>query len=527
MSTAESQGINDEISCEDNVNRLQKRVLELESNVQKLEDFIQQHVNTLNDVIFSVDSSGIVTYINPSIERTTGYKPEEVIGTNFAQYIHPDDLDGLLQDMGRTLAGVYNPYMFRIIDKAGNVKYVHTSSKPIFEDGRVVGLNGVMVDIGKLKCVEKQLKLEKERANKYLDIAGVIIFVLDNNFNITLVNRKACETLGYTEKWLHGTNWFELMNTPEDINKSRKIFNEILDGRYKSSRSENQIRNFNRKELLVEWTYSAYIDQDNKISGILLAGEDITYKRVFENNLIKAKLLAEEANKTKSEFIATMSHELRTPLNSVIGFSEALKTERIGPVNEKQKHYLENISKSGYHLLELINTILEMSCIETGNLDFTLSEFEYKVVLNSQVNSLREIAKNKNIDIKIDVSPSIGKIYADREKLEEIIYNLIDNSIKFADPGHSVYINSVKEKGILVISISDTGIGINMDDIQKIFEPFRQLDSSLNRKYPGTGLGLSLVKSFVEMHGGKIEVESRPFIGTTFTVCIPCTKPNN
>ena len=427
--------------------------------------------------------------------------------------------------MGRTIAGIYNPYMFRIIDKKGKIKYVHTSSKPIFESGRIVGLNGVMIDIGKLKKVERQLQLETERANRYLDIAGTIIFVLDNDLNIRVVNQKACETLGYTKKWLIGSNWFDLMDFPEDIEKSRTTFRDILSDKHRSASLENRIFNFNHKELLIEWKYSAYIDHENKISGIMLTGEDITHKRDFENNLIRAKRLAEDANRTKDEFIATMSHELRTPLNSIIGFSEALKTEHFGPINEKQNRYLGNISKSGHHLLELINEILEMACIEAGDLDFTVSEFEYKNILNSQIDSFKEIAKNKSIDIKNNVSPAIGKIHADREKLEEIIYNLIDNSIKFADPGHSVYINSVKEKDNLVISISDTGIGISEDNIQMIFEPFRQLDSSLKRKYPGTGLGLSLVKCFVEMHGGKIEVESRPNIGTTFTVYIPCIKP--
>nr|WP_245312803.1 PAS domain-containing sensor histidine kinase [Methanohalophilus levihalophilus] len=502
----------------------EERIKSLESKIDNLETFIQQHVNTLNDVVFSVDGTGVFTYINPAIERITGYKPEEVIGTNFARYVHPDDLEGLLQDMSRTIAGVYNPYMFRIIDKTGNIKYVHTSSKPIFENDQVVGLNGVMVDIGKLKKVEKQLQVEKERANRYLDIAGVIIFVLDTDFNIRLVNQKACETLGYTRKWLLGSNWFDLMKFPEDLEQSKIIFRDILDSKYKFASSENRILNFNRKELLIEWKYSAYIDQEENISGIMLAGEDITKKREFENNLIKAKILAEEANRTKDQFITTMSHELRTPLNSVIGFSEVLKTERPGKINDKQRRYLDNVLKSGQHLLELIDSILEMSYIESGNTDFTLSCFDYRKVLNAQINSFNIIARSKNIDIKNTMDIAIGEICADKTKVEEILYNLIDNAIKFTEPGHSVYINSVKEKDNLMISISDTGIGIDNTYMKEIFEPFWQLDSSLNRKYQGTGLGLSLVKSFVEMHGGKIEVESEPGVGTTFTVSLPCTK---
>ena len=216
-----------------------------------------------------------------------------------------------------------------------------------------------------------------------------------------------------------------------------------------------------------------------------------------------------------------MSHELRTPLNSIIGFSELLHEQAYGELNEKQLRSVGNISKSGKHLLHLINDILDLSKVEAGKLELNYKEFDLATKLNMIQNLLSPIADRKNIKIEIDMDSKLKSIRADEDRFIQIMYNLVDNAIKFSYENSIVKIGARKKGDMVEITVKDTGIGIKAEDQNKIFKPFSQVDSFSSKKSQGTGLGLSLVKQIVHLHGGYVWFRSNPGEGSTFAFTIP------
>ncbi|NQU73095.1 MAG: HAMP domain-containing histidine kinase [Candidatus Omnitrophica bacterium] len=222
----------------------------------------------------------------------------------------------------------------------------------------------------------------------------------------------------------------------------------------------------------------------------------------------KAKRVAEIASKTKSQFLANMSHELRTPLNAIIGFSEVLKDESFGSLNDKQKEYANDILKSGEHLLSLINDILDLSKVEAGKIELRLTEFNLKTAIENILSMIKEKAMKQNIHISLDLKEDTGIIKADERRVKQIMFNLLSNAVKFTPDGGKIGIEAKLAEDKVLISVWDTGIGIEEKDRDKIFKEFEQIDSEYARKYTGTGLGLALTKKLVGLHGGRIWFES-------------------
>ncbi len=247
----------------------------------------------------------------------------------------------------------------------------------------------------------------------------------------------------------------------------------------------------------------------------------------IKHNIIEANIAkrhAEIANKSKSEFLANMSHELRTPLNSVIGYSELLEDELFGELNTKQKKYVNNILISGTHLLDLINDILDLSKVEAGKMSLETKDIKIHHIIRNSVVMIKEKAFKHNIKIKQDIDASVDdhKFIADERKMKQIMYNLLSNAVKFTPDGGNISIFCRTSDQNMEVSITDTGIGISQDNLDKIFKKFEQIDSSFSKKYKGTGLGLSLTKQLVELHGGTIRAESEGVDqGSTFTFRIP------
>jgi signal transduction histidine kinase/HAMP domain-containing protein len=242
--------------------------------------------------------------------------------------------------------------------------------------------------------------------------------------------------------------------------------------------------------------------------------------RLFREIQDKSRQL-EIANKHKSEFLANMSHELRTPLNAIIGFSEVLLEKLFGDVNEKQEDYLKDIHSSGRHLLGLINDILDLSKIEAGRMELERAAFDLPTTLSNALTLVRERAQRHGIALGLDVDPSLSEITADERKLKQIVINLLTNAVKFTPDGGKVDLIARGEPSRVLISVRDTGIGIAPQDQAAVFEEFRQVGSDYTRKQEGTGLGLALTRRFVELHGGRIWLESEPGKGSTFTFEIP------
>jgi len=229
----------------------------------------------------------------------------------------------------------------------------------------------------------------------------------------------------------------------------------------------------------------------------------------------------EAASRHKSEFLANMSHELRTPLNAIIGFSEVLLERMFGELNPKQEEYLNDVLASGRHLLSLINDILDLSKVEAGKMELELSAFNLPASLEGCLSLVRERATRHGIGLALTVDGRVGEVIADERKVRQVVLNLLSNAVKFTPEGGKVAVDLSQGEGEVAIAVSDTGVGIALEDQAAVFEEFRQVGSDRARKNEGTGLGLALARKFVELHGGRIWLTSEVGKGSTFTFTLP------
>ncbi len=256
-------------------------------------------------------------------------------------------------------------------------------------------------------------------------------------------------------------------------------------------------------------------------------GRTIEHRQAQEE-LTKAKKTAESATKAKSEFLANMSHELRTPLNAIIGFSEILEAQTVGEINERQHRYVKNVLTSGNHLLSLINDILDLAKVESGKMELQPSEVKIATLLENSVVLIKEKAMKHGIKLNLKIPKEMENftIEADERKLKQVVFNLLSNSAKFTPEGGSIETATWKKGKEMFVCVTDTGIGLKKEDLEKVFGEFEQVDSSLGRKQQGTGLGLTLSRQLIELHGGKMWAESEgEGKGSKFTFVLPINTP--
>ena len=290
---------------------------------------------------------------------------------------------------------------------------------------------------------------------------------------------------------------------------------------------------------------TALRDAQDQIIGYLLIGTDNTARKSVERTLEEKNIELEHANRMKSEFLATMSHELRTPLNAIIGFSEALKDGLVGEMGSTQLEYIADIFTSGQHLLSLINDILDLSKVEAGMMALELEAVDLQELLSNSLSIVREKAAAQRIQLKLETDTTLGVLELDPRKTKQIVYNLLSNAVKFSANGGRVLLSARRvprevvgtlagdwpvhgfpladsdHDKFLEIRVSDTGIGISREDMTKLFLAFSQIDSSLARKFEGTGLGLAMVKQLAQLHGGSVAVASEVGAGARFVVWLP------
>jgi signal transduction histidine kinase len=255
--------------------------------------------------------------------------------------------------------------------------------------------------------------------------------------------------------------------------------------------------------------------------------QEIDRRRRVQQDLATAKEQAVQANLAKSEFLANMSHELRTPLNHIIGFSELLSKERLGPLQEEQKAHLRDVVKSGRHLLSLINDVLDLAKIESGRVDLDLGPVDVRAMLEQAMTTIRELAATKNLRLSLHCEPLSVTVILDERRIKQVLFNLLSNAVKFTDAGGSVELScklggTDPRASFVEFAVKDSGIGISLEDQSRLFERFVRLESQMDRSASGTGLGLALCRHLVELHGGEIWVESAGAgEGTAFTFVIP------
>jgi hypothetical protein len=296
---------------------------------------------------------------------------------------------------------------------------------------------------------------------------------------------------------------------------------------------------------VVSYNATTFHDRERNLQGVFVAARDVTEIKAFAQTLQQKNVELEDASRMKSEFLANMSHELRTPLNAIIGFSEVLHDGLAGAMNGRQGEFVETILGSGRHLLSLVNDILDLSKVESGQMTLDIEAVPVSSLFDNSLMLVREKAAARRIRLIADATLSPDSIRADARKVKQVVYNLLANAVKFtADGGHvSLHASRVSRADVgrlsgpwkgrslpladneftefLQISVTDSGIGIATGGLPRLFRAFSQIDGGLSRKFEGTGLGLALVKQFVELHGGTVAVESAVDEGSRFVVWLP------
>jgi PAS domain S-box-containing protein len=376
----------------------------------------------------------------------------------------------------------------------------------------------VVRDITSRKKAEKLERESQERLKKIIDNALCGILLVDaSNHEIVDANPAAEEAIGLSRDELIGNVCHRFICPAEKENCPITDFKQTID------KSERMLLN-GRSEYLPVLKSVVPVKIGEK-EYLIESFIDLSERKRTEEELLQAKLAAESANRAKSEFLTNMSHELRTPLTAIIGFSDVMLGGMSGEFNDQNKKFLNNIANSGKHLLTLINNILDLSKIEAGKMELELEMFSVSEVFNDTKAVTSALALKKDVTMEYSVDPEIS-VYADRVRFKQVIYNLVSNSIKFTPSRGSITVSAAKEGDFVRVSVSDTGIGISEENQKLLFQPFRQVDASINRQYEGTGLGLALVKKFVSLHGGKVWVESETGKGSTFSFELPlkCAK---
>jgi PAS domain S-box-containing protein len=393
---------------------------------------------------------------------------------------------------------------------------------PLTGDSRDMGFVIIYHDITELKRAERALLESRAKYRDLVENANCIILEMDTRGDVTFFNRFAQNFFEYSESEILGRNVVgTIVPATDTIGRDLKLMIQDLVShpeRYIDNENENMRRNGER--VWVAWTNRAIYDHEDRLSEILCIGMDRTEQKRTAEELREAKIAAEAANQAKSAFLANMSHELRTPLNSILGYTELILDKIYGEIPEKIQDVLARLEKNGRHLLSLINDVLDLSKIEAKQLPLSINDYSMKEVVHTVMAGVESLAAEKNLEIKTKVSPHLPTAIGDEQRIFQVYLNIVGNAIKFTEKGE-VKIEVDDSDGGFLVSISDTGPGLSQTDQQKIFEEFHQVDSSSTRQKGGTGLGLSIAKRIIEMHGGRIWVESSLGKGSTFRFTLP------
>ncbi|MCX7991702.1 MAG: ATP-binding protein [Proteobacteria bacterium] len=387
----------------------------------------------------------------------------------------------------------------------------------------------------------ESLNKSEKKYRELVENANSIILKLDTEGNITFINEFAQNFFGYKEHEIVGRNILNTLVPDRDSDNTdlSLMIKEICQYPWKFTTNENENIKRTGERVWISWTNKG-IYEEGKLTGILCIGNDITMLKKTQQELQTHRKNLEEtvkkrteelaianeklrlASQHKSEFLANMSHEIRTPMNSILGMTELLEETEL---TKEQKEYLEILKNSGEGLLNIINDILDLSKIESGELSMEYVNFDLRELVNKLIGTMSFKAKNKGLTLSVSISSDVpDRLTGDPHRLRQVLTNLINNAIKFTEKGQVLLTISIEKKitehnqtiATLLFSVKDSGIGIPKENSEKIFERFTQADSSITRNYGGTGLGLAISKSLVEMMGGKIWVESEPNKGSIF-----------
>jgi signal transduction histidine kinase len=401
--------------------------------------------------------------------------------------------------------------------------YYRTVRTPSVADTHLIELAVHVAAIAiESKRVEAKLRANERRFRDYAETASDWFWETGPDYRLTFMSQGPGPDrhLGYNP--IGKTSWELAADAEEDAGKW-EAHRALLDKREPFRDLVFKWRNGERGFRYVAASGGPFFDADGRFAGYRGTARDVTEQVVANKTLLEAKQQAEVASKAKSEFLANMSHELRTPLNAIIGFADFIEQEPLGPLgNPRYREYVRDIARSGKHLLDIINDVLDVARIEAGKAELHEEEVALPALVEDVLKIMGRQIERARLQLARAFDPAPPRVRADARALRQILLNLVSNAVKFTPEGGTITIALARRPGAgMALSVSDTGIGIAAGDIPKLMQPFAQVDNVYRRKHQGAGLGLTLVRSFAEMHGGRVQIESAPGRGTTVTITLP------
>jgi PAS domain S-box-containing protein len=522
--------------------------------------------NSANFSSIATDAKGVIQIFNVGAERMLGYTAAEVMNKiTPADISDPQEVIARAKALSLELATPITPGFEALVFKASRgiediyeLTYIRKDGSRFPAIVSVTALRDAQENIiGYLLIgTDNTARKEVEAAQALLDqrlrdqqfytrslIESNIDALMTTNPQgiISDVNKQMIALTGRTRDELVGAPCRDFFTDP--VRADAAIKRVLTENRVNDY--ELTVRALNGEETVVSYNAATFHDRERKLQGVFAAARDITERKRFDRTLQEKNLELEHASRMKSEFLATMSHELRTPLNAIIGFSEALKDGLVGPMSAVQHEHVGDIFTSGQHLLSLINDILDLSKVEAGMMSLELEPVDLNSLLSGSLSIVKEKAAAQRIRLELETSADLGVSQLDVRKTKQIVYNLLSNAVKFcanggrvtmrarrvprssvgtlagAWPVHNFPLADNEHGEFLEIAVSDSGIGISPENMAKLFQAFSQIDSSLARKFEGTGLGLAMVKQLAELHGGSVAVASAEGDGACFAAWLP------
>ncbi len=482
--------------------------------------------------IVATDLDGTIVLWNEGAHRIYGFAADAALGQNLRVLHRPEDVRaGLIDEIFRSARalGQWEGVVTRVRQDGQTFAARIVLSVRRDADGKSIGFVSISKDISEEVWLEQRLKDSEAYNRGLIESAtdGILITSLDGE--ITDVNKEMEGICQMSREELVGRRFADLI---VPASAAHEMMQRILAiGRVQDL--EVRLRQPSGIVLDVSCNATIFHRGREQRTSIIAAVRDVSEsKRLREQLEIRNRELevqnerVQQANRLKSEFLASMSHELRTPLNSIIGFSDFLLTADDHPLDAEQREYLTDILNSGNHLLSLINDVLDLAKVESGKLDLHPVPFVLRDAVDEVASSLRPQRAEHDLTLTVEVAPEIDRVVLDVVRFKQILYNLLSNAVKFTPRAGRVDVGVAPAgESRFVVTVQDTGIGIEEKDLGRIFREFEQLDSGTARRYSGTGLGLPVTQKLVTLMGGSVDVESRVGVGSTFTVTLPLVRP--
>ncbi|HPF78500.1 MAG TPA: PAS domain-containing sensor histidine kinase [Alphaproteobacteria bacterium] len=486
-------------------------------------------INAVSDIIFELSIDGTILFLNAAWKNVTGFEQERSIGRNIFDLIYVQDQEEQRQNFDQLVKGQKKSYraFTRLRSADGTFRAVELAISMLRQDeNREMRVVGTITDVEERRRAERALSEAEKKYRAIVENAAGGIYQVTPEGQFLSANPAFAKIIGY--------------DTPEqvlrDINKAQEQLYVDKHERDRFLRDiatldaprniEVQIYKKNGDVIWVSENVRPVKDDDGTLLFYEGSMDDVDQRKKAELALKEAKTESDLANRAKSEFLANMSHELRTPLNSVIGFSEIIKNETFGPLPQKEyKEYATDIFESGNKLLKVINEILDVSRIEAGERTLNETVISVEETVKSCLGLMETKIKTNQMRVENKVQNSSIRFIAEKQAVKQMLLNLMSNAVKYSPPNSFMMLDAeIDSKGRLRLSVTDTGIGLNEAELEKALSPFGQVDADHNRAKSGTGLGLTLVKSLIELHGGELEIVSQKGIGTTATLIFPAKR---